>query len=161
MRILGAFRWLEGDEWWETLNCERGVSSIWTMLGPENDTISLSANVIRVENFQILKLRADGLKWSLASSSGKGLSSETPLRLILILSVVTTWRTVFKIQVLSCSLSFEHGAKEKLIWDVRNCHLSRAHKLEFQLNYHWMSLQLFQNLANMTKTDLAFKQWND
>lgn len=137
------------------------------LLSPEGDVNSLSGKgtwvhlSVASENIQILKLQVDGTKWNLASFSAEGLSSEKLLKLILILFVVTMWKTLSKIQVLSCFPSVEHGAKQKLIWVGRNCLVSKICKLEFQLNYHWMSLQLFRNSASMTKTDLAFKQWND
>lgn len=63
-------------------------------------------------------------------------------KFIVIIFVVTTWKTLFKTQVLSCPPSVERVSKQKLIWVGRNCSVSDICKLEFQLNYHWMSLQL-------------------
>lgn len=122
-----------------------------SLLGPESDVNSLSGKGMWVENLQILKLQVDSTTWSLAAFSAESLSSEKLLKLALILFVVT-WKTLSKIQVLSCSPSVKHGAKEILVWVGRNSLVSKICKHVIQLNYHWMSLQLFRNSASMTKT---------
>lgn len=92
------------------------------MLGPENDTDILIRYGIRVENPEVLKLQVDNVKWGSASSLDRGLSSEMLLKLILILSVVTTYSTLSKIQVLCCSPSGVHGAKQTRVgWEKLSC----------------------------------------
>jgi len=91
------------------------------LLGPENYVNSLSGKGIWVENLQILEFQVDGMKWSLTSFSAEGLYSEKLLKLIPILFVVTTGKTLSKIQVWPYSPSVEHGAKQKILRVGRNC----------------------------------------